>query len=281
LVKDIWDSTELHAPSLLDWAPETIDSGKLGRRNFRWPVVLSVVVGVLAVAWFGYWIYTRPDSSAAAAMAQVEAEAGRLVEAFDEAGPLINDLDSERLADPTLNSTVFFDIGEAARAMFTASAELPASDSADRSAAADAAGLALDVSGQLMDATAYRTALEPSLTLPLLETDPELTDLTTATAAFTEWRAGFEAIREALPTEVTGQASTAVDELSASLDDVQTSYLDALRIGDRAAAVAALGGLRADLTTVRTALIADMTDVAETVSALIDRARSELSRLLG
>jgi hypothetical protein len=281
LVKDMWDSTELHAPSLLDWAPETISSRKLGRRNFRWPVVLTVVAGTLAVAWFGYWMYTRPDSSAAAAMAQVEAEAARLVETFDEAAPLIDDLDSERLADPTLNSTVFFDMGEAARAMFSASAGLPASDSADRSAAADAAGLALDASGQLMDATAYRTALEPSLTLPLLETDPALTDLTTATAAFTEWRAGFEEVHEALPTGLTGHASAAVDELSATLDGVQASYLDALRLGDRAGAVAALGGLREDLMGVRTALVADMSEITATVTALVEQARGELSRLLG
>jgi hypothetical protein len=132
-----------------------------------------------------------------------------------------------------------------------------------------------------MDATAYRTALEPALTLPLLETDPALTDLTTATAAFTEWRSGFEAIHEALPAGVAGQASAALDGLSGSLESVQNAYLDALRTEDRAAAVEALGGLRADLTSLRSALIADMGETGDSVADLIDQARVELASLLG
>jgi len=281
LVKDIWDSTELHAPSLIDWEPQTFSTAKLGRRNFRWPVLTFVLIGSLAAAGLGYWLFTRDSSATAAAKTVIAGEASRLADAFDVATPLIANLDAERLPDENRDSTVFFEIGEAARSMFAASAELPESDSEDRGAAADAAGLALDASRQLMDATAYRTALEPALTLPLLETDPALTDLTTATAAFTEWRSGFEAIHEALPAGVTGQASAALDGVSGSLGSVQNAYLDALRTEDRAAAVEALGGLRADLTSVRTALITDMGEIGDSVSDLIDQARAELASLLG
>jgi hypothetical protein len=132
-----------------------------------------------------------------------------------------------------------------------------------------------------MDATAYRTALEPALTLPILETDPALTDLTTATAAFTEWRAGFEAVLEALPAGISGQSSLALDEIAAELEAVQTAYLDALRTGDRAAAVEAIGGLKADLAGVRQGLLTDMTGISDSVSAVIEQARERLALLLG
>jgi hypothetical protein len=281
LVTDIWGSTELHAPSLVDWAPQTISTQKLGQRNFRWPVALSLVIGGLAIAALGFWLFTRPDSAAAAAMAVVEDEARNLSQAFELSDTLIADLDAERLPEAGQDSTVYFDIAEAARSMFAASADLPQSDSEDRAAAADAASLAMDASRQLMDATAYRTALEPALTLPILETDPALTDLTTATAAFTEWRAGFEAVLEALPAGISGQSSLALDEIATGLEAVQTAYLDALRTGDRAAAVEAIGGLKADLVGVRQGLLTDMTGISDSVSAVIEQARERLALLLG
>ncbi len=281
LVKDMWDSTELHAPSLIDWAPQAFSAKKLEQRDFRWPVLLGVFVVVVAVAGLGYWFFTKPGGAATSALAQLQTQASALAGTFDQASRLIADLDAERLPQANQDSTVFFDMGEAARAMFASSAELQASDSANRSAAADAASLALDASRQLMDATAYRTALEPALSLPLLETDPGLTDLVTATAAFSEWRSGFEAVHEALPTEVTGQAPTALDALSAHLETTQSAYLDALRTEDRAAAVEAIGTLRAELQQVRHALLVDMGEISVSVSALLERAEARLEQLIG
>jgi hypothetical protein len=281
LIKDIWDSTELHAPSLLDWAPESFSATKLGRRSWRWPVVISVMVVVLSVAAFGYWLYGRADSQTSIALSVVTEQALHLDEMFDRSEPLIRDLDAERLPEANQDSTVFFDIGEAARAMFAASADLPESDTSDRTAAAEAASLAIDASRRLMDATAYRTALEPALTLPLFETDPALTDLTTATAAFTEWRSGFENILDALPSEMTGLTSAALGDVSGKLETVQSAYLDAMRLGDRAVAVEAIGGLKADLLQVRAAMIADLGDLATAVDGLIEQARSRLAPLLG
>ena len=49
LVKDMWETTELHAPSLLDWTPDAFGTKHLGRRRFRWPMVLSLVAILLAV----------------------------------------------------------------------------------------------------------------------------------------------------------------------------------------------------------------------------------------
>lgn len=281
MVTDMWGTTELHAPSLVDWAPHTINADKLARRDFRWPVALAIVVAALAAAAIGYWLFTRPDGAAAAAMELVQTEAERLGEAFDLSAPLVADLGAERLPEAGRDSTVYLDMGEAARSMFAASAELPMSGSEDRTVAAEAASMAMDASRQLMDATAYRTALEPALTLPILETDPALTDLATATAAFTEWRTEFEAVRQALPEGVPGQSPQALDELSSGLEAVQTAYLDALRVGDRAAAVEALGRLKTDLVDVRAGLLADMAQISASVASVIDQARERLDALLG
>ena len=130
-------------------------------------------------------------------------------------------------------------------------------------------------------ATAYRTALEPALTLPLFETDPDLTDITTATEAFTEWRAAFESVRAALPSGIADQASSALETISAGLETTQTAYLDAIRTDNRTAAVEIVGTLRADLLGVRQAMLTDFGAVSDSVSALIEEARTDLSRLLG
>ena len=280
LVRDMWDSTELHAPSLVDWAPHAFSAKTLGRRDYRWPAVVLVAVGALAVAGFGYWLYQQSNNAAASALTEVQTEAGALAVALRQATPLVDDLDADRLPTANQDSTAFFEMDAAARAMFAASADLPSQNSTDRSAAADAAGLTLDATRQLMDATAYRTALEPALTLPILETDPSLTDLTLATAAFSEWRTNFEVMHEALPGGITGQASAALDTVSDSLEATQHAYLDALRVNDSHAAVEVLGGLRAQLQTIRLAMVTDMGEISGSVSGLIDQAQDKLDRLL-
>ncbi len=281
LVKDMWETTELHAPSLLDWTPDAFGTKHLGRRRFRWPMVLSLVAILLAGAGFAYWLYQEPASSAAAALGDVRSQAEALAIAIDDVAPLVNGLDLDRLPDANQDASVFLPMGDRARAMFAASADLPSDASDDRSTAAEAAGLAIDASRQLIDATAYRTALEPALTLPLLETDPDLTDITTATEAFTEWRAAFESVRAALPSGIADQASSALETISAGLETTQTAYLDAIRTDNRTSAVEIVGTLRADLLGVRQAMLTDIGAVSDSVSALIEEARTDLSRLLG
>ncbi len=281
LVRDIWDSTELHAPSLLDWTPQSVSTSKMGRRNFRWPVVIGTTIAVLALAALGFWVYQRPDSAASAARGDVHTQAVLLADSIDNAGPIIAALDAERLPEDPESPTALLDIGEQARAMFEASADLPASDTTGRTAAADSAALAIDASKQLMNALAYRTALEPSLTLPLLETNPDLTDLVVATAAFTEWRAGFEEVHEALPADVARNTSTALDELVAGLDVTQTTYLDAMREGNGPGAAQAIGELKAALSTIRVALIEDMNGISSSATSMLADTLERINPLLG
>lgn len=281
LVQDIWDSTELNAPSLADWAPQAFAEKHLRARRFRWPMVAVLIVLATSVAAGAWWLYREPDNNASSALDQVRVEAGGLSATIGQVLPLVDDLDADRLPEANQDASVYFEMGEQARALFAASADLPAADATDRTAAADAAGLIIDASRQLMDATAYRTALEPALTLPLLETDPALTDLATATEAFTEWRAGFESMVASLQIGVADQTSAALDSIGSELETVQIGYLDALRTGNRTLAVEVLGTLRADLLAVRQAMLADITELSASVSGQIGDALAKLDRLLG
>jgi hypothetical protein len=281
LVTDIWETTELHAPALEDWAPQAFGSKHLGRRRFRWPMVLMVTLVTLAIAGVGYRLYRQPADQAATALGAVRTQAETLDASLSRVAPLVDDLDLDRLPEANRDASVYLEMGETARAMFAASADLPSDASSGRSVAAAAAGDAIAASKQLIDITTYRTALEPVLTLPILETDPDLTDLATATEAFTEWRTGFESVRSALPADVAPQASAALDRLSGRLDLTQESYLEAMRTDNRTAAVEALGALRTELQEVRQAMLTDLESVSAQVSTLIDRAREELAGLLG
>lgn len=281
LVKDIWESTDLNAPSLVDWAPQSFGTKHLGTRRFRWPMLLVVIVLGAAIAGAALWLYREPDNTKSTALEQVRAEAETLSTALSDVTPLVDDLSADRLPESNRDATVFFELGESARALFAASADLPTDDSTDRSAAAEAAGLAIEASRQLMDATAYRTALEPALALPELETDPDLTDLPSATEAFTQWRVSFDSVRSGLPAAIATETSPALEEISAELEATQTAYLDALRTDNRTAAVEVLGMLRANLQSARQALLADTAAVAEAVSGMIEKARTEVDGLLG
>lgn len=281
LVQDIWDSTELNAPSLADWAPQAFADKHLRARRFRWPMVALLIVLATGAAAGAWWLSRQPDRSASSALEQVRAEAEDLSATIAQVRPLVDDLDADRLPEANRDASVYFAMGEQARALFAASAGLPATDATDRTAAADAAGLIIDASRHLMDATAYRTALEPALSLPLLETDHELTDLATATETFTEWRAGFESMVASLQLEAGEQTSAALGLVGSQLETVQIGYLDALRTGNRTMAVEVLGRLRADLLAVRHAMLGDFAALSASISDQIGDATEKLDRLLG
>src|SRR3970040_1049653 len=47
MVRALCDSTDLSAPTLVDWSPQDCSSKTLVRRDFRWPVLLSGLVAIL------------------------------------------------------------------------------------------------------------------------------------------------------------------------------------------------------------------------------------------
>ncbi|MGA7096667.1 MAG: hypothetical protein WB245_03780 [Acidimicrobiia bacterium] len=279
VVEDMWNTTQLDAPSLLDWEPQAAMSTKLGNRNFRWPIVLLVLALAAAMVGLGYWLYRRPEAEAATALEQVRAESHALSDSLTEVAPLVGGLAADHLAEANRDSSVFLAVGDSARALFTVSADLKQSQA--KSAASESATLALDASKKLMDATAFRTALEQSLTPPSLETDPQMIDLTTAALTFSEWRSGLETVREALPENIASNTRQTLATFDNGLDALQNAYVDAMREGDQTSATDAVSRLTTGLSEIRAALLEDMSAISTEVADLIERSQQALADLVG
>lgn len=277
-VTDLWESTELHAPSLADWVPQRAAKHLKLRRNFRWSMLLGLFLLLAGVSGIAYWIYQRPAEVAADATAAVVADAGALNEALSGVSAVAEGLNGTIPAGyvDTLNRS-----DEAARALFARSADLPETEIATRSAAADAAGLAAEASRSLGDAAAFRTALEPVLIVPAFETDPDLIDLTTATAEFGTWWAQMDRVGAALPQGVSAETITSFDSIRNEFETVQGAYIDALRLGDGATAAEILTHLQAELDGVRAELTAAMDSIASTATDQLTKAEAVLADLLG
>ena len=170
---------------------------------------------------------------------------------------------------------------DAARDLFASSADLTEDGSQDRAIASDAAGLALDISHMTGNALAYRTALEPALTLPTLETDPGLTDLVTAAEEFGAWWAHLDEIVTALPQGVAPDATDRSTFLLGELMNWQASYVDAIRVEDEVAAAAVLADLQAELDGIRVEVMAASQALTAELYANLGAATQSLDSLVG
>jgi hypothetical protein len=280
LVQDLWDSTELEAPSLVDWKPVSPDRRHLKARRFRWSRVMLVLILATAFGGAAFWLYQRSNGAAEASAAAVEDRATDLSAA-------LNGIDAigQQLAGPEpamdLTATDLFDLDHAARGLLDASSTLSQSDVDTKTIANDAASLSFEVVRQLRDGLAYRGALEPILVTPTLETDPALTDLATATLEFSEWRAHFDSVRSALPDGVAATVTFALDDLGTRLEATQGTYLDAIRTEDRPGAEEVLLSLESDLDSIRGLMMTTMSGLAGQVDSELAETRALLGRLLG
>ncbi|MEX2251580.1 MAG: hypothetical protein WD895_05855 [Acidimicrobiia bacterium] len=280
MVQDLWDSTELDAPSLLDWKPVAPDRKHLRGRRFRWSRVFLVVMIAAVLGGGAYWLYQRPSAAAEASVAVVEDQATKLSAALDGVGDIGEQLSAPEIG-VNLTASDLVDVDNAARGLFDASGDLPGSENATRSIAADAASLSFEVSRQMRDGLAYRGALEPILLAPALETDPALTDLTTAALEFSEWRAHFDSIRLALPDGVATTVTAALEDFSTSLETRQGFYLDAIRTNNPQGAATAIQALESDLGSIHELMMTNMSGLAGEVDSELDEARTLIGRLLG
>ncbi|HEY6628058.1 MAG TPA: hypothetical protein VI193_03655, partial [Acidimicrobiia bacterium] len=272
LVQDLWDSTELDAPSLVDWKPISPDRRHLKARRFRWSTVLLLLIVAVAAGGTAFWLYQRSSGAAAASVAAVQEQATQLSASLDGIGPI-----ADQLAAPAstvnLTATDLFDLDDAARGLFDASVALPDPETDTETIAGDAASLSFEIVRQLRDGLAYRGALEPMLVAPALETDPTLTDMATATFEFSKWRSEFDNVRAALPEGVAATVTFAVDEFSAGLEAAQGTYLDAIRNDDRAGAEEALQALESDLDSIRGLMLTTMGGLAGQVGSELEETR--------
>ena len=262
--------------TVADWQPGEIEDQLTGR-DFRWGLLLGSVLILAGIGAAGLWFYQRPSAQAAASTQTVLESAVQLESALGGLETFNADLPETNVeGDPTLLS----DADTAARALFDASGDLPASDSDYRSLAATASSAALDGVRLAGEAYSYRLAVLPMLTAPELETDPNLIDLDEATRSFGDWHLRFDNMRTALPDGVLPDVTEQLDVLSGDLTATLGDYVDALRLDDSAAATSVLTSLSTRLDTVRGALDSAMVETQSRVEQRLSEVRSALELLL-
>ncbi|MBW3666657.1 MAG: hypothetical protein KY394_03575 [Actinobacteria bacterium] len=270
----------LHADSsrLLERAPAEVGRDLLGG-DFRWSVLVALVLIGAGIAALGAWATQRPMADRAAAVAEVQASAADLRPAVAEMNTLNGGLVAPEVEIATVNDALSR-ADALARQLFTTSASLPRSETANRSRAAEASGNTLDATKLLREAYAYRSAVMPVLAEPVLETDPGLIEIDEAVRHFGAWQARFDATRTALPDDFMNKVTVELDSISAQLDSVLSDYVDGLRSEDPAAAADAVSTLSRRLATAETTLFSSLGDVQTRVQRHIDSALLSLDLLI-
>ncbi len=279
-VEQMWDTTELEAESMVDWAPLAVDNRKLNKR-LRLKVVLVWLLVLGTVGAGGYWVSQAPAASANRAVEQVTADAESLQTALDPMLTATEALTPE-LNEITLDlAAATAAVDETSRELFAAAASLPDSELEVRSNATESATAAIDASKQLTTTAAYLGAVIPIMTGPPLETDPALIDLADAAAQFAAWQSQFDSVRDVLPDSVLSAVTGELETVSADLGSIQSAYLDAVRVGDREAVLDAIRDLEARLSAVWTLLLSETEAVKVSIAETIRIAQAALDLVAG
>lgn len=265
-VDELWQTTELEADSMADWSPVSVEK-RLNKR-LRWPLLVMwvLILGMIGAA--AYLVYEAPTNAAANALTVVVDDAIALSETLE---PLAQATASITPGAGDVSAELISTVGEVdrtSRDLFASAGGLPASLNQERSSASDAATFAIDATKTLNNLNAYLGAAVPVMTAPPLETDPELVDLATAATEFGEWASRFDAVRSVLPDSILSSVSAEMAILSGSLQGMQSDYLDALRVGDQEAVLAAVRALEGELAEVW-ALLSDETESVK--QSILDR----------
>lgn len=268
-----------HERTVADLDP--IDTTReLFRRDIRWGLVITVAMMLLGLVMVASWVWQRPAVMAEQAASDLAAAATTLTPELETLQEVNDSLTTPDL-DASAVSVAALAVDARARALFNASAALPATQSLTRTEASDAATKALDASRLLSDASAYRGAVIQILVAPALETDPGLIALDDAVRQIGTWRLGFDQVRSALPVGTMPQVSTQLEVVSTGMESIQNRYVDGLREDDRRAAEAALLELEAQLEVAETLLASSLSETQATVTELIQESLAGIDRLLG
>lgn len=278
-VEEMWNTTELHYDSLVDWNPGDVE--KRLDKGVRWPLIFIWVLILGLVGSSAYWLWQERISEASVVVQGVQEAASGLGETLDALAAAAGTIAAEPgHVDPAiLESSGATD--EASRALFSAAAELPATKSSTRAIASDAATAALEASGALTSTAAYIGAVAPVLTAPDLVTDPTLIDLATAATDFGGWRARFELMLTAIPDGVLTPVTTELSNFGNELEAIQGSYLDALRNDDGVAAGDVVRQLEARITSMWIVLRAEADAERVEILERIEAARAAVLSLTG
>lgn len=268
-----------HEKMLADVAPSDTTE-ELVNRRVRWGMVGALVVIVAGLTAAGFWLWQRPTAIAEAATSDVTAAARALEPELNGLRDLSGTLDAADIDTQALTAGALA-VDSAARALFNASAELPATAAMARSQAADTSTTALNASRLLSDAVAYRSAVVQILVPPDLEADPELIGLDDALRGFGEWQRRFNDVRSALPTGTMTVVSDELELIAGDLEGLRSRYVDGLRNDDRLAAKTALDDLAARLAEAEGLLFTSLEDVQARIDELIESGLTGIDRLVG
>lgn len=272
-----------HSPGgsdrIADRAPAEVGHDLL-KGDFRWSVLVALILIGAGVAALGAWATQRPVADRAAAVQVVQGAAGDLRPVVAELNTLNQGLVAPQVELATVNETLTRSDG-LARDLFTASASLPGAEATSQARGTEASGNALDATKLLREAYAYRSAVLPVLAAPALETDPTLIEIDEAVRQFGAWQARFDEVRTALPEDLMNKVALELDSISAQMDSMLGDYVDGLRSEDPAAAADAVSTLSRRLATAESTLFTALGDVQTRVQRHIDSSLLSLDLLIG
>lgn len=272
-----------HSPGgsdrIADRAPTEVGHDLL-KGDFRWSVLVALILIGAGVAALGAWTTQRPVADRAAAVEMVQGAAGDLRPVVAELNILNQGLVAPQVELATVNETLTRS-DSLARDLFTASASLPGAEAASQARGTEASGNALDATKLLREAYAYRSAVLPVLATPALETDPTLIEIDEAVRQFGTWQARFDEVRTALPEDLMNKVALELDSISAQMDSMLGDYVDGLRSEDPAAAADAVSTLSRRLATAESTLFTALGDVQTRVQRHIDSSLLSLDLLIG
>lgn len=268
-----------HDPSrIADRAPSEVGRDLL-TRDFRWSVLIALVLIGAGITALGAWVTQRPIADRAAALEGVRASASDLRPFVAEMNAVNGGLTAGVVEMAAINATLTR-VDGMSRQLFTSSASLPRAEATHKARATEASADALDATRLLREAYAYRSAVLPVLAAPVLETDPALIQIDEAVRQFGAWQTRFDGVRTALPDGFMESATAELDSISAQLDSMLGAYVDGLRSDDAASAADAVSALERRLASAETSLFTALSDVQTRVQRHIDSALFSLDLLI-
>lgn len=256
LIDRLWAETAEHDFPHLDWAADTGDLHRLGKRR-RWGrlIALLLVAGAGVGGWFGWQYYEQEtEAQAMAGFAEAVEQVQTATETLEST---LGSTDREALV-PILAS-----LDDASRDLLVASGDLDAAVHGSlRVEASEAAARASELHDGVAAFHAYRALVGQTLAKPDLPVTAGSVDVAAAAASVGEWLGRIDAaVAEAPEHPLLQTHRDLVIELRPEIDDLTAAYLTAIREDDRGTAAGALSSLEQVLRELRTELDATEADV--------------------
>ena len=253
---------------LVGWKPHVIARSKLNPGSFRLTTagilaVITVVMVTLVLA-----VIRTPQISQSRLHQTVGVQATTLQTALTSLSEALDSGDGAAAAA----TTALVDVDIAARGLFEAASRLdPSTDQAMRSAAISISERSLEMEGGITQALSYRLALGPLWRSPDLDA---ITNPMEAAEALAPWQVQITDLQLSLPdTDVLAEHAATVTAFVTGVETWVPVYIDALAVGDTAAAVIAVETLETRL--------ADLAHSAEEViSTIVSNANTESGLLV-